>query len=88
LELRWRINGNWVLSAFHDRGEVSNREGSPSYALAGNGLSLAWQTSAGPMLRATLARRAGSNPNPTATGNDQDGSLQPDRLWLSMSLPL
>ena len=33
-------------------------------------------------------RRRGDNPNPTATGNDQDGSLRENRFWLSASLPL
>jgi hypothetical protein len=41
----------------------------------------------GPDFRATWARRIGDNPNPTATGNDQDGSLISNRFWLAASLP-
>ena len=42
----------------------------------------------GPDFRATWARRIGDNPNPAATGNDQDGSLVSNRFWLTASRPL
>ena len=57
------------------------------YSLKGAGLALAWQGNSGLNLRATWARRIGDNPNPTATGNDQDGSLVSNRFWLTASLP-
>ncbi len=56
-----------------------------TYSLQGAGLALAWQSSAGLNVKATLARRIGNNPNPTATGNDQDGSLTQNRFWLTAS---
>ena len=54
--------------------------------LRGAGLSLDWQQGAGVNLKATWARRMGDNPNPTATGTDQDGTLVLDRMWLNASL--
>jgi hypothetical protein len=38
-------------------------------------------------LKVMVARRLGSNPNPTSTGQDQDGSLVLNRFWLSASVP-
>ncbi len=49
-------------------------------------MGLAWQTGFGLNVKATLVRRIGSNPNPTSTGKDQDGSLTLNRLWLIASL--
>ena len=96
LELRWRLPEGITLTAFHDDGRVTvNRHNDYSGAatpnvisLRGSGLALAWQTSSGLNLKLTWARRQGSNPNPTASGNDQDGSLKDNRLWLITSLPL
>jgi hypothetical protein len=50
-------------------------------------MSLAWQSGNGPSLKAAYAHRLGNNPNPTATGSDQDGSLLMNRFWLTASLP-
>ncbi len=95
LELRYKLPQNLTLTGFYDWGQVSvNRNNNyiggaalNTYSLQGAGLALAWQSSAGLNVKATLARRIGNNPNPTATGNDQDGSLTKNRLWLSASLP-
>jgi hemolysin activation/secretion protein len=95
LELRWRLPQGLNLSAFYDSGQVSaNRNNqfarAPAVndtALSGYGLALAWQSSAGLNLKASWSQRAGSNPNPTAAGNDQDGSLLMDRWWFNASLP-
>lgn len=95
LELRWRVAPQFTLSAFHDWGRVTvNRDnsyaGAPAvnrYSLKGAGLSLAWQAANGPSVKATLARRIGDNPNPAATGSDQDGTLRKNRFWLTASLP-
>ena len=51
------------------------------------GAALAWQGDNGLNLKAVWARRIGTNPNPTASGNDQDGSLDKNRLWLSAGFP-
>lgn len=84
LELRWRLPGNLVWSVFHDYGQVRN-ETAPSYALQGAGMALAWQSESGFTVRATVSSRIGDNPNPTPTGHDQDGSLDINRFWLSVS---
>ena len=96
LELRWRLPQGLMLAAFYDRGTVVvNRNNSFSgsaainkYDLGGGGLALSWGNGRGTTITATWARRAGDNPNPSATGNDQDGSLVTDRIWLSAKLPL
>ena len=95
LELRWRLPEGFTLTGFYDYGQLTvNRNnsfaGAPainSYSLQGSGLSLAWQSGSRLNLKATWARRIGDNPNPTATGTDQDGSFIRDRFWLSASLP-
>lgn len=87
LELRWKLPEGFTLTGFYDHGHVRSNDAAMSYSLKGYGLSLGWQTPAGVNLKATWARRIGNNPNPTAAGRDQDGSLDKNRLWLSASLP-
>ena len=87
VELRWNLNAAVKMTAFFDRGSVSNNDGTPSYSLEGAGLGATWATPAGAILKAVWAQRKGSNPNPSSTGADQDGTLVPDRWWLSVSLP-
>ncbi len=94
LELRTRLPAGFTAATFQDWGRISqnvdnNFTGAPnanSYSLRGHGLNLAWQADFGLNLKATWARRQGSNPNPTTTGKDQDGSLYNNRLWLSASM--
>ena len=94
VELRWRLAQGFNLTGFFDAGQVSvnannNFTGAPmlnDYSLKGAGLALGWQSSAGLNLKATWARRIGDNPNPTSTGNDQDGSFVKDRVWLTASM--
>ena len=86
-ELRWKLPEGVVLTGFHDAGHIRNNDGSASYSLKGSGLSVGWQMPVGVNLKATWARRQGDNPNPSATGKDQDGSLDMNRFWLSASLP-
>ena len=95
LELRWRLPEGFSLAGFYDWGQVTvNRNkdftAAPTlndYALKGAGLALAWQAGNGSSLKLTWARRIGDNPNPTASGNDQDGSLLNNTFWLAASLP-
>lgn len=87
LELRWKLPEGFTLTGFYDHGHIRNNDAAMSHGLKGYGLSLGWQTPAGVNLKATWARRIGQNPNPTAAGKDQDGSLDKNRLWLSASLP-
>ncbi len=93
-ELRWRWSDALALSAFYDTGSVTinarndyvGASALNAYSLSGGGLALDWQPSRRTSVKFTWARRTGSNPNPAASGNDQDGSLVQDRLWASASL--
>ena len=93
-ELRWRWSEALALSAFYDTGNVTinarndyaGASALNAYSLSGGGLALAWQWNNRASAKLTWARRSGSNPNPSATGNDQDGTLLQDRLWASASL--
>ncbi len=99
LELRAQlpavVPGDLRGTAFYDWGRVqvnvdNSFAGAPTInqaTLQGAGLSLAWT---GPQyldLRATVARRIGSNPLANPAGLDQDGTLTRSRLWLQASLP-
>lgn len=89
-ELRWRLPKHITLTGFYDWGQVSSKNqsiGGPSYELKGYGLALGWLAPGGISLNAIWARRDGHNPNPTATGKDQDGSLDKNRFWLSLNVP-
>jgi hemolysin activation/secretion protein len=93
LEARAALPGNLTLSGFYDWGHVvvNRHKDFPGAAvinemtLKGTGVALAWSGREGASVRATWARRIGDNPNPTATGLDQDGSKVRNRFWLSAS---
>ncbi|HLA35915.1 MAG TPA: ShlB/FhaC/HecB family hemolysin secretion/activation protein [Rhodocyclaceae bacterium] len=94
VELRYRLDPRTVLTAFHDSGRVTvnrNEFAVPpslnNYSLRGSGVAVAWQGESGLNLKLVWARRDGGNLNPTATGNDQDGSRIKDRIWLTATLP-
>ncbi|MBK7000922.1 MAG: ShlB/FhaC/HecB family hemolysin secretion/activation protein [Rhodoferax sp.] len=87
LELRQRLPQGFSAVVFYDWGSVSNSDGSPSYSLQGAGLGVNWQTPIGATVKATWAQRLGDNPNPSATGTDQDGTLNRSRWWLTASIP-
>jgi hemolysin activation/secretion protein len=97
LELRYRLPQGLNLTAFYDAGQVSinannNYASAPALndiSLKGAGLTLAWQGTSGLSLKGTWARRIGDNPNPnpTTAGNDQDGSLVRNRVWVTASMP-
>ncbi len=95
LELRYRLSDVVTVGGLFDYGQVTVNKtndypGAPelnNITLKGAGLTLAWQAPAGINVKATLARRIGDNPNPTLTGNDQDGSLIANRFWLTVSAP-
>lgn len=90
-EWRWRVHASTGLSAFVDWGQVTTLAAVPgqhdaTLNLRGYGLSASWRGPGGLMLKATWARRNGSNPLPTANGTDGDGTLSLNRLWLSANL--
>ena len=80
-ELRWRLSSQFLLAPFYDWGHVGNTTVA-SHSLKGYGLALAWSPESSIKIQATWAHRHGSNPNPSAAGNDQDGSLNKNRFWL------
>ena len=90
LELRHRFSNHSSWFAFYDHGQVEVNPNSTdalnNYALKGYGLGYGFVSPQGLNLKAMVARRLGSNPNPTASGQDQDGSLVVNRFWLSASL--
>lgn len=92
LELRKRLPNNFNLTGFYDLGHVrvnhnNDTNTSPnSVTLKGAGASLAWQSSHSLNLKTTWARRIDNNPNPTSAGNDQDGTLHKNRVWLNVGM--
>ncbi len=92
LELRASLPNAFVATAFYDWGQVrvnadNQFTGAPArneYSLSGAGLSLSARRQ-NIVLKATWARRIGTNPDTTLTGMDQDGSRVIDRFWLSAS---
>lgn len=93
LELRWKLPEGFNLTGFYDCGQVKvNRNNdyvdAPTLnkiSLKGAGLTMGWQSKQGLALKAIWSRRIGENPNPTNSGNDQDGTLNTDRVWLTLS---
>ena len=84
IEMRWRLPKGFVVSGFYDYGHVSGRDSLPSnYSLDGVGISVDWATKIGVNLNMVLSRRLGDNPNLTASGHDQDGTLDRNRIWLN-----
>lgn len=93
-ELRKYLPHNLTVSTFVDYGHVTqyaNNQDSlgrvistlNDYDLKGYGVAMGWQGPYNTNVKATYAHRIGSNPNPTANGNDQDGSKRYNVIWLS-----
>jgi hemolysin activation/secretion protein len=95
LEARARLPMSFNVTGFLDWGTVRiNKDNDIPGAVARNradfkgaGVSGSWTASFGLTLKATVSRRIGSNPMPTGTGDDQDGSLEKNRFWLQASMP-
>jgi hemolysin activation/secretion protein len=95
LEARTRLPRNFNVIGFVDAGRVRVNKLNDipgalernSIDLKGAGVSAGWTASYGLTLQATVSHRIGSNPNPTSTGDDQDGSLEKIRFWLQASMP-
>lgn len=97
-ELRQRLPENFVATVFYDWGQVKQNKNNTKadgttlstlnqFNLSGYGASVSWEGPYRSQVRAIVARRVGANPNPTATGNDQDGSLKKNRFWVTGSIP-
>lgn len=96
LELRWKAGPDLAVIGFYDWGSVTvnksnNYSNAPAlnrYELQGAGMTVQWSDRYGAVFKLTYAHRLGSNPNPTSTGTDQDGTLLKNRIWINVSLPL
>ena len=97
LELRKTLFSGLNATAFYDWGRINAFKDNSatqtplnSYSLKGAGVSLSWDKNLTELIsaqvRATLARRLGSNPGQTLDGKDQDGSKDENRLWLDAGL--
>ena len=95
LEARVRLPRNFTAVGFFDYGTVRisrypDYPGAPhpnTDTIKGAGFSLAWTADFGLNIKATWSRRIGRNPDPTGNGDDQDGSLITNRVWLQISMP-
>jgi hemolysin activation/secretion protein len=95
LELRDKLPANFTVTELFDWGAVlANKDDTFPHAprpntveLKGAGLSVGWVATFGLSLRATVSHRIGSNPDPTTTGTDQDGSLIMNRVWVQATMP-
>lgn len=95
-ELRHRLESGINMAAFYDWGQVwlqhdPDYPGGPSNnrnTYKGFGASVGYTTEDGINLKATWARKHGSNPNPNpVSGNDMDGTRDRNRYWLQMTVP-
>jgi hemolysin activation/secretion protein len=94
LELRKIFPGNISLTGFYDWGKVTVNHDNRfvgaavlnDLSLRGAGIAMGWLAPAGVNLKATWSRRIGDNPNPSASGQDQDGTMIQNRFWLQASL--
>jgi hemolysin activation/secretion protein len=94
-ELRHQLESGISLATFYDWGQVwlqnnPNFPGGPQdnmHIYKGFGASVGYTLDNGISFKATWARKDGSNPNPTQTGNDQDGTRDRNRYWLQVNVP-
>jgi hemolysin activation/secretion protein len=95
LELQHQLESGIRLATFYDWGQVWLQH-DPSYpggpqnnqnTHKGFGASVGYTNSDGINFKATWARKHGNNPNPTQTGNDQDGTRDRNRYWFQVSVP-
>ncbi len=101
LELRNRLDENWSWIGFYDYGKIfqyqknSDSNGntlavnSPNnYELQGYGMTVQWKSISGTDIKATVAKRLGTNPAASlATGMDSDGTYRNPHIWVSASVP-
>jgi hemolysin activation/secretion protein len=98
VELRKQLSVGWEATAFYDGGQVElyrhNHAPDSTIALAadnrvalqGAGLSLGWRGSHRIQLKATWAKRIGSNPLRIPSGADTDGSHLVNRFWFNAAI--
>lgn len=92
-EWRWRVNSDWVLTAFRDQGQATSLPATSSdekstLTVKGYGVSVGWQGPMGVYTKVTWSHRQGANPKANInTGLDSDGSLIRNRTWVTVTIP-
>lgn len=93
-EMRWKATSSSTLIGFYDWGKITMLRDHASdtalntYTLKGIGIGLNSQFDNGGRIKLSWSYRIGNNPNPSSLGQDQDGSLQKNRVWLSATVPV
>jgi hemolysin activation/secretion protein len=93
-EMRWKATSSSTLIGFYDWGKITMLRDHASatalntYTLKGIGIGLNSQLDNGGRIKLSWSYRIGNNPNPSSLGQDQDGSLQKNRVWLSATVPV
>ena len=90
LELKRDLPMNFAVSGFYDLGHVKQSHqnhdstlGPNTLTYKGVGAQLSWQGPYQSSFSGVIARRIGDNPNPTVTGNDQDGTKRTNVIWVN-----
>ena len=90
LELKRDLPMNFAVSGFYDLGHVKQSQenhdstlGPNNLTYKGVGAQLSWQGPYQSSFSGVIARRIGDNPNPTTTGNDQDGTKRTNVIWVN-----
>lgn len=93
LEWRWRLDTQWVFTAFTDQGRVRqlidkvNPGDGEALSLRGRGLSVSWAGPQGISTKLTWSHRIGNNPKPYQNISDSDGTLVKNRIWWTVGMP-
>jgi hemolysin activation/secretion protein len=90
LELKRDLPMNFAVTGFYDLGHVKQSKenhnatlGPNSLTYKGFGAQLSWQGPYQSSFSGIIARRIGDNPNPTSTGDDQDGTKKMNVIWVN-----
>lgn len=90
LELKRDLPMNLAISGFYDLGHVKQYEDNPvasagpnNLTYKGVGAQVTWQGPYQSSFSGVVARRIGDNPNPTTSGNDQDGTKRTNVVWVN-----
>ncbi|NBW53237.1 MAG: hypothetical protein EBR39_04840 [Betaproteobacteria bacterium] len=90
LELKRDLPMNFAITGFYDLGHAKQSKenhnatlGPNSLTYKGFGAQLSWQGPYQSSFSGIIARRIGDNPNPTSTGDDQDGTKKTNVIWVN-----
>jgi hemolysin activation/secretion protein len=84
-ELRMQWSPNFSVGIMRDLASVWEHE-QTHYRYQGYGIQWSWRITPQTQMRFVVARRDKANPLPNPiTGTDRDGSLERDRMWLSIN---